>query len=438
MPRTDVSPEAPLARRVALGRWSWALFDWANSPFTTLIITFVFPAYFQAALVKDPVVGQALWGYALSGSGLVIAILAPLLGAVADASGRRKPWIFVFTLICVFGSTLLWFAEPSPAWLGFSLACVVIANIGFEFGVVFNNAMLPDIVPEESLGRLSGWAWALGYAGGLAALGMTLVIFIGPEHPPFGLNRDSAEHIRIVGPLVALWLAVFSLPLFFFTPDRPSSGQGVVGAVRLGLRQMRRTFAELGKNRSIALFLLAHMIYADGLVALFAFGGVYAAGAFGLSLAEVITFGIVLNVAAGTGALAFAWVDDWLGSKPTIVIALIGLIASSLTAVITTVLVWFWVAGIGIGFFVGPAQAASRSLIGRLAPDESRAAYFGLFALSGKATAFVGPAIVAYATSASGNQRVGLAAIIAFLAVGLLAILPVREQRKVNPRSRRR
>ena len=429
---TEASGKMCRSQPGALGRWSWALYDWANSPFTTLIITFIFPAYLQNALVGDPVAGQSVWGYAISGSGLFIAAFAPFLGAIADASGRRKPWIFLFTTICVFGSALLWFAEPSPAWLAFSLACVISANIGFEFGVVFNNAMLPDIVPEERLGRLSGWAWGLGYTGGLVALVVALIVFIWPEQPPFGLDRGSAEHVRIVGPLVALWLAIFSLPILLFTPDRPPSGRGVVETVRYGLCETRRTLAELGKNRSIAMFLLAHMIYADGLVTLFAFGGIYAAGAFGLSLAEVVTFGIVLNVAAGIGAVAFAWVDDWLGSKRTIIVALIGLIAASIVAVTATTLVWLWVAGIAIGLFVGPAQAASRSLMARLAPAEKRASYFGLFALSGKATAFLGPAIVAFATAASGSQRVGLASILVFFAVGLLAILPVAEPQKVK------
>lgn len=432
---TETSGDLGATKKVGLGRWSWALYDWANSPFTTLITTFVFPAYLQTALVGDPVAGQTIWGYAVSGSGLVIAVLAPVLGAIADASGRCKPWIFVFTSICVLASALLWLVEPSPAWLVFGLLCVVLANIGFELGIVFNNALLPGIVPDERIGRLSGWAWSLGYAGGLVALGIALLIFIGPEHPPFGLNRESAEHVRIVGPLVAIWLAVFSLPLFIFTPDRAASGQGLMQASRVGLRELGRTLAGLGKNRSIAMFLLAHMIYADGLVALFAFGGVYAAGAFGLSLAEVVMFGIVLNVAAGLGALAFAWVDDWLGSKLVIIIALIGVIAASTVAVITTTLVWFWVAGIGIGLFVGPAQAASRSLMARLAPQETRAAYFGLFALSGKATAFLGPAVVAFATSASGSQRIGLATVIGFFVVGLIAILPVRNRREASPKS---
>lgn len=402
------------------GRWSWALYDWANSPFTTLVITFVFPAYFQQAIVDDPVAGQALWGQAIAVGGLLVAVLAPILGAVADARGARKPWIFAFTWLCVIASAALWFAEPSPAWIAFSLVAVVIANVGYEFGIVFNNAMLPDIVPEKRLGRLSGWAWGLGYAGGLAALLLTLVVFIWPETAPFGLDKEAAEHVRVSGPLVALWLAVFSVPLFVFTPDRPVRSEAVGEAVRTGLRQLGRTLASLRRKRTVAIYLLAHMIYADGLISLFAFGGVYAAGQFGLSLSEVILFGIVLNVAAGIGALLFGWADDWFGPKRVIVVALIGLIASSLLAVAATTLTWLWVAGIAIGVFVGPAQAASRSMMARLTEPENRAAFFGLYALSGKATAFAGPALVAVVTATSGSQRAGIAAIIAFFVVGLV------------------
>ena len=200
-------------------------------------------------------------------------------------------------------------------------------------------------------------------------------------------------------------------------------------AIRTGLAGLARTLAALPRNRTIALYLLAHMIYADGLISLFAFGGVYAAGQFGLSLSEVILFGIVLNVAAGLGALLFGWVDDWIGSKRVIVIALIGLIAASLLAVAATTITWLWVAGMAIGIFVGPAQAASRSLMARLSEPENRAAFFGLYALSGKATAFAGPALVAIVTAASGSQRAGIAAIIGFFVVGLILMAWVREPR---------
>lgn len=405
----------------ACGRLGWAAYDWANSPFTTLVITFVIPAYFASVVVGDPVRGQAMWGSAIAAGGLLVALLAPVLGAIADAGGgRRKPWIFGFTLLCCLGSALLWFVEPTPAAAALCLACVLLANIGFEFGIVFNNAMLPDIVSEERIGRLSGWAWGAGYAGGLAALLLVLVLLIWPETPPFGLDKAAAEQVRIVGPIVALWFALFSLPLFLFTPDRRTPA--IRGAARAGLKQLRDSIAALPRNRGMARFLLAHMLYADGLATLFAFGGLYAAGVFGMTMAEVIGFGVALNVAAGLGAILFGWVDDRLGSKQTIMLALTGLIAASVVAVLAPNVHWFWGAGIVVGLFVGPAQAASRSLMARLAPEEERGAYFGLFALSGRATAFAGPSLVAAVTSVSGSQRAGLATILLFFTLGLLLL----------------
>lgn len=403
-------------------QFAWALFDWANSPFTTLIITFVFPAYFATAIVGDEVRGQAIWGYAIGTSGIVVAVLSPLLGAIADVGGRRKPWIMGFTVLCIVATALLWFASPSVASVPLAVACVVIANLGFEFGTTFNNAMLPDIVSKDRLGRLSGWAWGLGYAGGLAALALALVVFIQPAIPPFGLDREQAEQVRIVGPLVAIWFGLFVWPLFVFTPDRPGSSLAVGAAIREGLRTLRNTLKELRASRQLPLFLLAHMLYADGLTTLFAFGGIYVSGTFSMSLAEVIVFGVVLNVAAGLGAFLFGWVDDWIGSRRTAVLALVGLTLASVAAVSVETRPWLWLAGCFLGLFVGPVQAASRSLMARLSPPDQQVAYFGLFALSGKATAFVGPVVVAIVTDAAGSQRLGLATIIAFLIAGLVLL----------------
>ena len=428
MVRTVASPSSLSGADVdrpsgnAAGRFAWALFDWANSPFTTLIITFVLPAYFATAIVGDQVRAQAIWGYAVGISGLAVAVLSPLLGAIADVGGRRKPWIMGFTLLCMTATALLWFARPSASSLAFVLACVVVANLGFEFGTTFNNAMLPDIVSKERLGRLSGWAWGLGYAGGLAALAVALLAFVQPATPAFGLDREQAEHVRIVGPLVAAWFGLFAWPLFVFTPDRPGRSLPIVAAIGEGLRTLRCTLEELRARREVPLFLLAHMLYADGLTTLFAFGGIYVAGTFGMSLAEVIMFGVVLNVTAGAGAFLFGWVDDWIGSRTTATLALSGLILSSVAAVSAQTRPWLWVAGCFIGFFVGPVQAASRSLMARLSPPDRQTAYFGLFALSGRATAFVGPLTVAAATDMTSSQRLGLATIILFLAAGLVLL----------------
>ena len=401
------------------GQLAWALFDWANAPFTTLIITFVFPAYFVTAIVGDQVRGQAVWGYAIGASGLVIALLSPPMGAIADVGGRRKPWIMGFALVSIIATALLWFAVPAVASAPLALACVMIANVGVSVGTMFNNALLPDIVSRERLGRLSAWAWGLGYAGGLMALAVVLAAFILPRTPPFGLGREQAEHVRIIGPLVALWLGLFVWPLFVFTPDRPGRNLAFTAAIREGLGNLRRTLKRLRAEREVPLFLLANMLYADGLTTLFAFGGIYVSGTFGMSLSEVIVFAVVLNVAAGLGAFLSGWVDGWIGSRRTAALALAGLILASVAAVSVQTRPWLWVAGCFIGLFVGPVQAASRSLMASLSPPDQQAAYFGLFALSGKATAFAGPLVVAVVTDATGSQRLGLATIIAFLVAGL-------------------
>jgi MFS transporter, UMF1 family len=410
-----------------LGQFSWALYDWANSAFSTVIITFIFATYFTQAIAVDKETGTAQWGWALGSSGIAIALLSPVLGAIADASGRRKPWLLAFTCIAVIGCFLLWHARPDPSFVMFTLVVVALTNLAFELAGVFYNAMLPDIASREYIGRLSGWAWGLGYAGGLAALVLALVAFVQPERPLFGLDKHSFEHVRITGPLVGVWFALFSVPLFLFTADRKSAGLPPNEAIRRGLAQLKRTFANIRRYRQIGLFLLARMIYTDGLNTLFAFGGIYAAGTFGMDLSEVIYFGILLNVTAGLGALGFAWIDDWIGAKRTILIALVGLFACGATAVVVTSALAFWIAGGLLGIFVGPTQAASRSMMARMAPPDMRTEMFGLYALTGKITAYIGPFALGTVTYWTGSQRMGVATILAFFLVGMVLLLPVKE-----------
>jgi len=408
------------------GVLAWALYDWANSPFTTLIITFVFPAYFAGAVIGNETIGQAWWGYGIAISGLFISILSPIFGAIADAGGKRKPWLFAFSLLCIIASGLLWLIKPDRAHALLALVLVAVANIGFEFGTVFNNAMLPDLVAEERMGRWSGWAWALGYLGGLAAL---LLALIGPlQHPTWlGLDRSQAEQVRILGPFVGLWFAVFTWPIFVWTPDRKRTGLSAEAATKRGLIAVARTLRGLANRRNVVLFLVAHMLYSDALVGIFAFGGIYAAGVFGMGLRDVTLFGIVLNITAGLGAFCFAWVDDRIGSRRTILVALAGLLVTSIMTIVAQERLWFWIGGSLLGLFVGPAQAASRTLMARLAPKGEEAEFFGLFAFSGKATAFLGPAMVAVVTAISGNQRAGLASLLVLLLAGAAGLVPVVE-----------
>ena len=406
---------------------SWCIFDWANSAFPTVIVTFVFAAYFAKSVAANPTEGTTLWGTALSLSGLAIALASPVMGAIADRRGARKPWLAGLMLVCVLCSSMLWFTQPSTDWIVWGLVFFALGNFAFEVSTVFYNAMLPSLVPPARIGRLSGWGWGLGYAGGLCCLALTLVIFIQPETPPFGLDKAAAEHVRTVGPLVAVWYILFAVPLFCFVPDAAPTGVPIAVAAKRGIDELYQTLRSIRKYRQLFRFLLARVLYIDGLNTLFAFGGIYAAGTFGMAVDEIILFGISLNITAGLGAASFAWIDDWIGSKRTIMIALVGLIAFGTPILFITSKTAFWILALFLGIFMGPAQAASRSLMARLAPPGQVTEMFGLFALSGKVTAFLGPAMLAWVTAIFASQRAGMATVIIFIAAGALILTTVKE-----------
>ncbi|MEE8273421.1 MAG: MFS transporter [Alphaproteobacteria bacterium] len=418
----------PGAVKSATGRralFAWCLFDWANSPFPTVIITFVFAVYFTEGIIGDSVRGTVLWGWAMAASALAVALLGPVFGAIADVGGRRKPWLLACSGVTIAGALLLWFAAPDTSNVLWVLVCVAVANAGFELGMVFYNAMLPGLASAGRVGRLSGWGWALGYAGGLACLVIALFGFVQPETPPFGLDPENAEHVRVVAPLAALWFLAFGWPLFAFVPDRRAAGLPVGLAVRRGLATLWGTLREFRRYPVIFRFLIARLFFIDGLNTVFAFGGIYAGGTFGMDVPRVILFGIALNVTAGLGAFAFAWVDDWLGAKRTLLISIVGLLLGGLGGVLAPSEPWFWAAGLTLGVFIGPTQSASRSMMARLSPPERETEMFGLFALSGKVTAFAGPLLFGWATLAFDSQRAGMATILVFFVVGLALLLPL-------------
>ncbi len=413
------------------GLFAWALYDWANSAFPTVIITFVFSAYFTKAVAVGPEIGTSQWAWAMSISALFVAFLGPLLGSVADSSGRRKPWLATLTVLCVGATALLWFTEAAPSWTLWALVFAAIANFAFETSLIFYNAMLADLAPPHRIGRWSGWAWGLGYAGGLAALALCLPLVM-IQGPIFGLDPESKENIRIAAPLVALWLALFSLPLFLFTPDRAATGIRPLEAVRRGAAALFQTIRNAGEYRQTIRFLLAHIIYTNGLNTIFIFGGIYAAVTFGMDFSELLIFGIAMNVTAGLGAFCFAWGDDYFGAKRVIIVSIIGLFFLGGALLVVEGKTMFWIFGLPLGIFVGPIQAASRSMMARLAPPKMRTEMFGLYAFSGKATAFLGPALFGWATMAFNSPRAGMATILVFFAVGLAVLLPLKEPNRGN------
>lgn len=444
------------------GIWGWMLFDWAQQPFHTLIITFVFAPYFASAVAPNAAEGQELWGLATGVGGLLIAFSSPILGAIADASGPRKPWIAVFAVIGILANMALWFAVPDMQHLWLVLVLVSLAVFGMEFAAVFNNAMMPGLVPREELGRLSGSAWGLGYLGGLVSLILVLgFMSASPEtgrtllgvEPIFGLDAAAREGDRAAGPLTGFWFLVFVIPMFLFTPDQPRR-EAVAGAVRDGLRQLMNTLKSLPSQRSYFSFLASSMLYRDALNALYAFGGIYAAGVLDWSITQIGLFGILANITGAIGAWAGGRMDQRFGPKFVVSISILVLSACCLLVISTTRSellfvplgttdssapdIAFFIAGGFIGAAGGAIQAASRTLLVDQVPQERVTEAFGLYALSGKATTFIGPFAVAAATalfssqlfdfSIEDAQRLGVTPILLLFVLGLV-LLPMVRQR---------
>jgi UMF1 family MFS transporter len=428
---SDVQLAPPGAKKSI---FSWCLYDWANSAFSTVIVTFVFSVFFTRGMIGDETVGAAQWGYAIGLSGICIAILGPVLGAVADHSGARKTWVFWLSMLCIVASALLWFAQPvaSHANIVFTLTCVIVANIGYELSQVFYNAMLPHIAPKHLIGRVSGWGWGVGYLGGIGALALALfgLVGVGDMEPWFGITGAESANVRASGPLTALWFLAFMLPLLLYTHDVERSPLRISESVRLGLAQLGQSLKDIKNHKNLAQFLVASAIYRDGLNTLFTVGGIYAAGVYGMDLVEILFFAISLNVAAGAGAFLFAHFDDKIGSRPTIMFSLIGLVISGIAVLMTDDKESFKHLALALGLFMGPVQAASRTFAGRLAPYGMVAQTYGLYAFTGKSVAFMGPIAFAAATHYYGSQEAGMFTIILFWILGLGLLTMVEERRE--------
>jgi UMF1 family MFS transporter len=441
MTQTNVGAPAATAAARPRGRpreiWAWALFDFANSPFTTLVVTFIYATYFTQAVPGGVERGTVLWSRGVTVTGIVVALLSPVLGALADRGGYRKLFLVATTVVCIaFVAALHWIRPESAGSVVLALACFVVANVAYETAEVFYNAFLPDIAPRDRIGRVSGIGWGLGYAGGLVALVVALVALVQPETPWLGFSKEGAENIRATNLLVAVWFAVFSLPTFLVLREDRSRVSRAGRVTREAYRQLRETFVDIRRYRQIVRLLLARLFYNDGLITIFAFGGIYAAGTFGFTFEEILVFGIVLNVAAGAGAFAMGFLDDRLGGKRTIAISLWGLIAAATLAVLAPTKTLFWVAGIVVGIFAGPNQSASRSLLGRLVPPDKENEFFGFFAFSGKATAFLGPFILGVLTQVFGSQRAGVSVVVVLLFVGWLVLRGVDEEAGIRAAAR--
>lgn len=434
--------------------WGWYFYDWASQPYNTLLITFIFGPFFASAVAPDPVTGQALWARMTWMTGLFLAVASPVFGAISDSSGPRKPWIGLFSLMYVVGAAYLWVAMPGSESVVMILFFFAIGMAGMELSQTFVNSMLPTIVSRERMGRVSGSGWAFGYLGGVISLiAMLLLLAESDEgvtllgNPPlFGLDPETREGTRSVGPLTAIWFAVFMIPFFLWVPDEKKRAS-VGASISKGLSELAETLANLPGKKSLLAYLGSSMFYRDALIGLYTFGGIYAAGELGLSIVEIGTFGVI---AASTGVI-FCYIggfaDQRFGPKRVIVVCVFALMAVSLLVVGTSSTsifgmplaegssapkTVFYFAGAVIGAAGGVLQASSRTfLVDQADPDRMTEA-FGLYALTGKATAFLAPFLIDVMTTTTGSQRLGVSPIVALFAIGLVLLYWVKSREEYS------
>ena len=447
-----------------LGYYSWAFGQAARDPFYIMVVIYIFFPYFSAVVVGDPVRGQSLIGYINASVGFVLAATILFLGAIADTVGRRKPWILVTYGTIAIGGFLLWWVKPGSEGLSLysSVGLIFIIMVAFAYAEVFHNAMLPSITPAERAGEVSGLAYALGNFGAVSMMVFVLFAFalpgvqdwpFLPEQPLFGIDHSLNEHDRIVGPISSIWLVIFILPVLMFTPDGLSRGITWRQAARTGIREVATTLRQLIKHYSnIAVYLVARMLFNDGMVGVLIFGGVYAAGNFGWETVTLLIFGLTTSVSAMIGAYLGGRLEDRLGSMRTLKVSISG--SATLLVVLTSITpetlffvipasdepVWafpyfstlaelaYIATNQAFALFFVTGLSASRTLMAKISPPEMATQFFGLYGLSGSITAFLAPLLVAVVTDITQSQRIGFASLVMLIVVGGLMLGLVREE----------
>ncbi|MFC9472770.1 MFS transporter [Nocardia sp. NPDC055002] len=415
---------------------AWGLWDWGSSAFQAVTLTFVFSVYLTDKVGEDlpgTTPASAWLGWALAGAGLIVALTAPVCGQYFDAVGSRKRALATLTALTIGAMSLMFFVRDDyhDLWLG--LALLAFASATFELAGVPYNAMMRQVSTPATVGRVSGFGWAMGYFGGIVLLLICYAGFLAGDGDTRGLlamPTDQGLNVRLVIVLAAVWFTVFALPVLFAVPEMPRTGAdpgaakvGFLGSYRVLARDVRELW---GQDRHTVYFLLASAVFRDGLAGVFTFGGVLAVTVYGFADADVLLFGIAANVVAGAAAVVAGRFDDRIGPKRVIVASLVGMLGCGLALLMVSGSTMFWIFGLALTVFVGPAQASARSFLARLAPPGREGQLFGLYTTTGRAVSFLAPALFGVFVSTFHSDRAGIAGLLVVLAVGLLVLLPVR------------
>lgn len=429
------------ARTISKQVIAWASWDWGASAINAVMTTFVFTVYLTSSAFGDTDSNTAALSLALTIAGFTIALLAPVTGQRSDAGGRRRFWLGVNTALVALATAAAFFVFPDPRFLILGVSLIAAASIFSEFAGVNYNAMLPQISTPKTIGKISGFGWGMGYVGGILALSLVLFLFVQPVIDWSGASTDNALNIRLVAVFSALWFFGFGLPVLFAVPEISRRQKMAKVSILESYRQLGRNVASLWRTeRNTVFFLIASAVFRDGLAAVFAFGGVIAAGTFGFELSGVIVFAIVGNLVAAAGALVGGVLDDKIGPKAVILGSLVGLLIAAGGVFLSPDATGFWIFGLLLTLFIGPAQASSRAFLARLAAEGHEGELFGLYATTGRAVSFLAPGFftlaIVLATShvpAGGAQRYGILGIMLVLLIGLFLLLPVRKPNHSTP-----
>lgn len=426
--------------RVPRGRvLAWAMWDWGSAAFNAVIVTFVFSVYLTDSVgadLSEPLSAATWLSIAIALAGLVIALTAPIMGQRADRGGRRRRSLAIWTYLTIALTALMFLVDadaPNP-WFWVGLVLLAVGSITFEFAEVSYFAMLRQVSTPATVGRVSGFGWAMGYFGGIFLLLAAFLGFIsgdGDERGLLGITVDGGLNVRMVCLVAAVWFAVFALPVLLKVPEnRPrgeedddNAGTGILESYRVLWSDLKALWQ---RDPRTVKFFIASAIFRDGLAGVFTFGAILAVTVYDLAAGDVLIFGVAANIVAALGAVAAGYLDDKLGPKTVIIGSLVSMLMTMTVLLFVDGTTMFWIFGLLMCLFVGPAQSASRSFLARLVPPESDGQMFGLYATTGRAVSFLAPSLFAVFTAVFAADRAGIAGIALVLLVGLLLLLPVR------------
>ena len=405
----------------------WCLYDWAHTVWPVLIITFVFPNYFVNNVAPTPTAGNIAWANTMTISGIFIALLAPIIGVISDTLRNSTLWFRLFTLLNIACASCLWYVKPGSDFMLLAMTLTILGTIGFEVSSALYNGYLTSVTTPKDLSQISGIGWGLGYFSGILCLAFCLFTLVLPDVPMFGLlTKDAFTHIRAIGPIVGIWYLVFALPMLLQSePKGQQETHSLLQIIKMSYHKFIQSIINTKKQPYIYYFLIYRMVYTDGINTLFIFAGIYAAKTFGMGFNEIIPFAIACNLSAGIGCFLASVSDSKFGERFTINISLVCLLALLTCLLLINSILYFWIFALLATLFVGPLQTSSRSLMAKICPPESKGEFFGLYALSGRITSFLGPMLLGIVTQATGSDVLGMSTILLFLLVGLVGMIQI-------------